>query len=102
MENLGNNLAGDKTLFLIDDIMADETLDKRRQPLLGLAISGRHKGHSVWLLTQSYTAISLNFIVSQLSKCLKFMTFRDISRDVLSYAIECKYLSEGLETFCLH
>ena len=50
----------DKTLFLIDDIIADKTLDKRRQPLLELAISGRHRGHSLWLLTQSYTAIPNN------------------------------------------
>ena len=53
-------LAGSKTLFLIDDIIADEALDKRRQPLLGLAISGRHRGHSLWLLTQSYTVIPNN------------------------------------------
>ena len=46
-----------KTLFLIDDIIADETLTKHCQPLLGLAISGRHRGHSLWLLTQSYTAV---------------------------------------------
>ena len=46
-------LAGSKTLFLIDDIIADETLDKRRHPLLDLAISLR-------LLTQSYTAIPKN------------------------------------------
>ena len=49
-----------KTLFLIEDIIADETLDKRRQTLLGLAISGRHKGNLLWLLTQSYTAIPMN------------------------------------------
>ena len=60
IEKISNLLAGDKTLFLIDDIIADETLDKRRQPLLELAISGRHRGHSLWLLTQSYTAISNN------------------------------------------
>ena len=53
-------MAGHKTLFLIDDIIIDETLDKQRQPLLGLAISGRHKGHSLWLLTQLYTAIPMN------------------------------------------
>ena len=29
-------------------------------PLLELAISGRHRAHSLWLLTQSYTAISNN------------------------------------------
>ena len=45
---------------MIDDIIADETLNKRRQPLLELAISGRHRGHSLWLLTQSYTAIPKN------------------------------------------
>ena len=28
--------------------------------MLELALSGRHKSHSLWLLTQSYTAISLN------------------------------------------
>ena len=60
IEKIGNLLAGSKTLFLIDDIIADENLDKRRQPLLELAISGRHKGHSLWLLTQSYTAIPKN------------------------------------------
>ena len=53
-------LAGDKTLLLTDDIIADETLDRCCQPLLELAISGRHRGHSLWLLTQSYTAISNN------------------------------------------
>ena len=60
IEKIINLLAGDKTLFLIDDIIADETLDKRRQPLLELAILGRHRGHSLWFLTQSYTAIPNN------------------------------------------
>ena len=48
------------TLFLIDDIIADEALDKHHQPLLELAISGRHRQHSLWLLTQSYTAVPNN------------------------------------------
>ena len=60
IEKISNLLAGNKTLFLIDDIIADETLDKHSQPLLELAISGRHRGHSLWLLTQSYTAIPNN------------------------------------------
>ena len=58
IEKISNLLAGDKTLFLIDDIIADETLDQCRKPLLELAIS--HRGHSPWLLTQSYTAIPNN------------------------------------------
>ena len=60
IEKIGNLLAGSKTLFLIDDIIVNETLDMRRQPLLDLAISGRHGGHSLWLLTQSYTAVPKN------------------------------------------
>ena len=60
IEKISNLLTGDKTLFLIVDIIADETLDKHHQPLLELAISGRHRGHSLWLLTQSYTAIANN------------------------------------------
>ena len=40
IEKISNLLAGSVTLFLTDDIIADETLDKRRQPLLELAISG--------------------------------------------------------------
>ena len=57
IEKISYLLVGSVTLFLIDDVIASEALDKRRQPLLGLAISGRHRGHSLWLLTQSYTAI---------------------------------------------
>ena len=60
IEKISNLLAGSKTLLLINDIIADEALDKCRQPLLGLAISGGHRGHLLWLLTQSYTAIPNN------------------------------------------
>ena len=45
---------------MTDNIIADEALDKCHQPLLELAISGRHRAHSLWLLTQSYTAIPNN------------------------------------------
>ena len=60
IEKISNLLAGSKTLFLTDDIIADEALNKRRQPLLELAISGRHRAHSLWLLTQSYTTVYNN------------------------------------------
>ena len=60
IEKISKLLAGSKTLFLIDDIIADEALNKRRQLLLELAILGRHRAHSLWLLTQSYTAVSNN------------------------------------------
>ena len=57
---ISNLLTGNKTLFLIDDIIADETLDKHHKPLLELAISGHYRQHSPWLLTQSYTAVPNN------------------------------------------
>ena len=47
IEKISNLLAGSTTLFLIDEIIADETLDKHHQPLLELAISGRHRGLSM-------------------------------------------------------
>ena len=34
-----------EVLFIIDDIIANESFEKRRQPLLELSISGRHRGH---------------------------------------------------------
>ena len=54
---LSQLLARSETLFIIDDIIADEGFDKRRQSLLELAISGRCRGHYLWLLTHSYCAI---------------------------------------------
>ena len=60
IKKISNLLAGSVTLFLINDIIADEALDKCHQPLLELAISGRHRGHFLWLLTQLDTAIPNN------------------------------------------
>ena len=60
IEKISNLLTGSVTLFLINDIIANEALNKCCQPLLELAISGRHRGHLLWLLTQSYTAIPNN------------------------------------------
>ena len=58
--NLSQSLACSEVLFAIDDIIADEGLDKRKQSLLELAISGRHRDHYLWLLTQSYSAVPKN------------------------------------------
>ena len=58
IEKIGNLLAGSKTL------------DKKMHPLLELAISGRHRKHSLWLLTQSYTAVLK--ILEDKQKCFTF------------------------------
>ena len=52
-EKLSQLLARSETLFVIDDIIAGEGLDKKRQSLLELAISGRHRDHYLWSLAQS-------------------------------------------------
>ena len=43
-----------EVLFIIDDIIANESLEKRRQPLLELSISCRHRGHYLWFLAVVY------------------------------------------------
>ena len=60
IEKISNLLARSKTLFLIDDIIADEALGRRSRLLLDLATSGMNRAHSLWLLIQSYTAIPNN------------------------------------------
>ena len=49
--NLPQMLAYSEVLFIINDIIADEGLDKRRHSLLELAILGRHCEHCLWLMT---------------------------------------------------
>ena len=49
-----------EVLFIIDDIITDEGIDKKRQSLLELAISGRHREHYLWLLTQSDSVVPKN------------------------------------------
>ena len=46
-----------EVLFIINDIIANESFDKKRQSLLELSISSRPRRHYLWLLTQSYNAI---------------------------------------------
>ena len=57
IEKLSELLRFFEVLFIIDDIIANKDLDKRRQSLLQLSISGRRRGHYLWLLTQSYKGI---------------------------------------------
>ena len=50
-EKLPQLLSCSETPFIIDDIIADKSLDKRKQSLLELAISSRHCNHYFCLLT---------------------------------------------------
>ena len=57
IKKLSESLQFLEVLFIIDDIIANKSLDKKRQSLLELSVSGRHQGRYLWLLTQSYIAI---------------------------------------------
>ena len=57
---LSRLLAGKTTLFIVDDMITEESIDKRRQSLLELAISSKHHDHYLWFLTQSHTVILKN------------------------------------------
>jgi hypothetical protein len=46
-----------QVLFLIDDSISEEGIDKRRSMLTYLACSGRHDNCSLWMLTQVYNGV---------------------------------------------
>ena len=60
IEGLSWLLTYSETLFTIDDMIADESLDQRKHPLLKLSISGRYRGHHLWLLIQFCSTIPKN------------------------------------------
>ena len=49
-----NTLKGGQTLFIIDDCSAEGKINKKRDALSGLAFSGRHRNHYLWVLTTLY------------------------------------------------
>ena len=49
-----------QTLFIIDDCSAEGEINKKRDALSELAFSGRHRNHSLWVLTQKYNLVSKN------------------------------------------
>ena len=72
IEKISNLLAGSTTLFLIDDIIADETLNKCHQPLLELAISGGI-GAILYGCLPNHTSLFL-IISGDRQKCFMFGT----------------------------
>ena len=47
-----NALKDHQTLFIIDDCSAEGKISRKRDALSELAFSGRHRNHSLWVLTQ--------------------------------------------------
>ena len=51
-------LKGHQTLFFIDDCSAEGRISKKRDALSELALSRRHRNHSLWVLTQKYNSVT--------------------------------------------
>ena len=56
-----NKLKSHQTLFIIDDCSPEGEINKKRDALSELAFSGRHRNHSLWVLTQKYNSVSKQF-----------------------------------------
>ena len=78
------------TLFVLDDIIANESLNKRRSPLLDLVIACRHRKHSLWFLTQRYKTAPKNL--------------RDLSNNVILLVSKrtSRYGNNSLRKRCLN
>ena len=64
---------GTNTLIIFDDCTAFRDAQKRTSELLNLAFSARHKGISIWVLTQQVTSI-VNAIIENIASFVLFHT----------------------------
>ena len=78
-----NTLKFRQTLFIIDDCSAEGEINKKRDALSELAFSGRHRNHSLWVLTQKYNFISKDIREQLKWLCLLFTKDRDSFEDCL-------------------
>ena len=78
-----NTLKGHQTLFIIDDCSTEGEINKTRDALSELSFSGRHKNHSLWVLTQKYNSITKDAREQIKWLCLFFTKDQDSSEDCL-------------------
>ena len=76
-------LQGHQTLFIIDDCSAEGEINKKRDALSELAISGRHRNQSLWVLAQKYNSVTKDVREQVKWLCLFFTKDRDSFEDCL-------------------
>ena len=76
-------LKGHQTLFIIDDCSAEGEINKKRNALSELSFSGRHRNHSLLVLTQKYISVSKDVREQIKFLCLFFAKGRDSFEDCL-------------------
>ena len=93
---------GTNTLIILDDCAASKDVKKKTNELVNLAFSARHKGISVWVLTQQMTSIAKAFreniaclvlCYSPSAKDMKII-FENYAGDLR--ATVCKYRESGV------
>ena len=70
-------------MFIIDDCSAEDQINKKRNALSELAFSGRHRNHSLWVLTQKYNLLSKDKKGQIKWLCFFFTKDRDSFEDYL-------------------
>ena len=78
-----NALKGCQTLFIINDCPAEGEINKKRDALSELAFSGRHRNHSLRVLTQKYNSVSKDVLKQIKWLCLFFTKDLDSLEDCL-------------------
>ena len=78
-----NMSKGYQTLFIINDYSAEGEINKERDALSELAFSGRHRNHSLLVLTQKYNSVSKDVREQIKWLCLFFTKDRDSFEDCL-------------------
>ena len=74
-------LKGHQTFFIIDDCSAEGEINIKRDALSEFAFSGRHRNHSLWVLTQKYNSVSKDVREQIKWLCLFFTKDRDSFED---------------------
>ena len=69
--------------IIIDDCSAEGEINKKRDALSELAFSGRHRNHSLWVLTQKYNLVSKDIREQIKWLCLFCSKDRDSFEDCL-------------------
>jgi len=82
VDKLSQRLIGKKTLFILDDCIGDKDLDKTRGALYDLAINVRHRGHTLFFLTQTYKGIPKKFRRLATMLFVWFLKDREDVRDI--------------------
>ena len=70
-------------MFIIGDCSAEGEINEKRDALSELAFSGRHRNHSLWVLTQKYNSISKDVREQIKWLCLFFTKDWDSFEDCL-------------------